>query len=147
MHQFILSPSTWLGEGKIQLSMVEEDLPFYTKWRIAQKDEGGKIECIQEIQVKGLSEIMLNQFLISDLTPGAFSVELDNPAIGKISGKGLITDKLIAWEFRSMQTGFDGFEFYERQADDSYLMHAEYATADQLRTVIKGKVWQDTSKK
>lgn len=146
-HIFIFSPSTWLGEGKIQLNMVEEELPFYTKWNISQKDDGGKIECIQQIQVKGLSEMMHNQLLFSDFAPGNFVIELDNPSIGKVSGKGLITDQLIAWEFRAQQIGFEGFESYERQPDDSYLMHAEYATADQLRTVIKGKVWQESTSK
>ncbi len=146
-HIFIFSPSTWLGEGKIQLNMVEEELPFYTKWNISQKDDGGKIECIQQIQVKGLSEMMHNQLLFFDFAPGNFLIELDNPSIGKVAGKGLITDQMIAWEFRAQQIGFEGFETYERQPDDSYHMHAEYATADQLRTVIKGKVWQETNSK
>ncbi len=146
-HNFIFSPSVWLGEGKIQLNMVEEELPFYTKWNINSKDPEGKIECVQQIQVKGLSEMMHNQLWFSDFVTGNFVLELDNPSIGKVSGKGLITEKMIAWEFRVPQIGFEGFETYEKQADDSYLMHAEYATADQLRTVIKGKVWQEFSSK
>ena len=146
-HNFIFTPTVWLGEGKIQLNMVEEELPFYTKWTIAPKDDGGKIECIQHIQVKGLSEMMHNQLIFSDFAQRNFAIELDNPSIGRVIGKGLITDKLIAWEFRVPQIGFEGFESYEKQPDDSYLMHAEYATADQLRTVIKGKVWQETSSK
>jgi hypothetical protein len=141
-----MSPSTWLGEGKIQLNMVEEELAFFTKWNVSQKDKSGKIECIQEIQVKGLSDIMHNQFLFFDMAPGNFLIELDNPALGKISGKGLITPHTIAWEFRVPQIGFDGFEMYEKQADDVYFMHAEYATTDQLRTVIRGKVWQEAQK-
>lgn len=142
-HIFIFNPSCWLGEGKIQLSMVEEELPFYTKWNVSQKDAQGKIECIQQIQVKGLSEIMHNQLLFFDFATGNFALELDNQSVGKVLGKGLITDQLIAWEFRAPEIGFEGFETYEKQAPDSYLMHAEYATADQLRTVIKGKVWQE----
>lgn len=141
-HQFLLTPSAWLGEGKIQLSMVDEELAFFTKWNVSAKNEGGKIECLQEIQVKGLSDIMHNQLVLSDLTPGQFLIELDNPSLGKITGTGLITDKVIAWEFRAPDVGFEGFEFYELQADNSYLMRAEYSTADQFRTQIKGKVWQ-----
>jgi hypothetical protein len=146
-HYFILKPSIWLGEGKIQLNMSEEDLLFCTRWNVAQKDRKGRIECFQEIQVKGLSEIMHNQFLFFDLGPGNFSLELDNPHLGKVVGRGLITEKVIAWEFRSSEMGFEGFEMYERQADDVYLLHAEYATTDQLRTVIRGKVWQENSSK
>lgn len=141
-HSFILTPTKWLGEGKIQLNMVEEELGFFTRWNINQKDDTGKIECIQEIQVKGLSDIMLNQFSFFDLTPGKFTVDLENPALGKVTGTGLITDKVIAWEFRAGDIGFEGFEFYEKQPDNTYLMRAEYATADQFRTLIKGKMWQ-----
>jgi hypothetical protein len=141
-HPFILKPSSWLGEGKIQLNMVEEELSFYTRWKISQRDEGGKIECLQEIQVKGLSDIMHNQFLFYDLTPGTFIIDLENPALGKVTGTGLITDKVIAWEFRASAIEFEGFEFYEKQEDNSYLMRAEYATSDQFRTLIKGKVWE-----
>lgn len=146
-HPFILTPAKWLGEGKIQLNMVDEELSFYTRWNINQKDETGKIECVQEIQVKGLSDIMLNQFSFFDLVPGKFTVELENPALGKITGNGLITDQVIAWEFRANDLGFEGFEFYEKQPDNTYLVRAEYATADQFRTLIKGKVWQQAEQK
>jgi hypothetical protein len=146
-HNFILTPTVWLGEGKIQLNMVEEELPFYTKWTVMPKDDGGHIECVQHIQVKGLSEMMHNQLVFSEFGSGNFSIELDNPSIGKVVGKGLITDQLIAWEYRVPEIGFEGFESYEKQPDGSYTMHAEYSTADQLRTVIKGKVWQESSSK
>lgn len=141
-HPFILKPSSWLGEGKIQLNMVEEELSFYTRWNVAQKDETGKIECFQEIQVKGLSDIMHNQFFLYDLTSGTFVIELENSSLGKVTGAGLITDKVIGWEFCAVDIGFEGFEFYEKQPDNTYLMRAEYATSDQFRTVIKGKVWE-----
>lgn len=146
-HPFIFKPNAWLGEGKIQLSMVEEELPFYTRWNVNQKDDGGKIECVQEIQVKGLSDVMQNQFLLYDLGPGTFVIELENPALGKVLGKGIISEQVIGWEFKSPEVGFEGFEFYEKQADGSYLMRAEYATSDQFRTVIKGRVWQKTEEK
>jgi hypothetical protein len=144
-HSFILNPSQWLGEGKIQLNMVEEELPFHTKWTIGQKNESGQIECTQKIQVKGLSEIMHNEFIFFDFSPNKFLLQLDSPSIGKVSGKGLITENIVAWEFRAPEIEFEGFEIYEKQPDGSYLLHAEYASSDQLRTVIKGKVWQQAS--
>ena len=52
-HTFILTPSQWLGEGKIILNMVQEELSFFTRWNVATKDSTGLIECVQEIQVKG----------------------------------------------------------------------------------------------
>jgi len=142
-HLFILRPSGWVGEGKIQLNMMEEELGYSTRWSITEKDSNGQIACLQEIQVKGISDVMQNQFLFFDLGSKNFSIELDNPSIGKILGKGVLTDQLIAWEFRLASKEFEGVEVYERQSDDSYLMYAEYATADQLRTIIRGKVWQD----
>lgn len=146
-HPFILTPSDWLGEGKIQLNMVDEELGFYTRWSVARKDQSGRIECTQEIQVKGLSEVMMNQFTFFDLSQSSFSLELENQALGKVVGTGIMSDKVIAWEFRIPEIGFEGFEFYEKQSDNSYLMRAEYATTDQFRTLIQGKVWQPATKK
>lgn len=141
-HQFLLTPGAWLGQGHIQLNMVAEELDFVTKWNISPSATDGRIECVQEIQVKGLSDMMHNQFNIFDWSQGEFQVELENPALGKIQGKGLINDKIIAWEFRVEDIGFEGFEFYEKQDDDTYLMRAEYATDDQFRTLIQGKIWK-----
>ncbi len=54
-----------------------------------------------------------------------------------------LNDKLIGWEFRLDHLGFEGFEFYEKSdSPDTYLMHAEYATNDDFRTVIHGKIWR-----
>ncbi len=141
-HPFLLKPSQWLGEGKIQLNTVVEELKFHTRWNVSQKDGEGKIECLQEIQVKGISDILMNQFVLFDHTSCTFSIELDSPSLGgKVQGTGIITDQVIGWEFRRTD-GFEGFEFYERQPDNTYLMSAEFATADQFRTIIKGKIWQ-----
>ncbi len=51
-------------------------------------DGNGRIECLQEIQVKGLSDIMHNEFLIYNLNAsGEFSIDLENQALGRITGK------------------------------------------------------------
>jgi len=141
-HLFLIKPLAWLGEGRIKLNMVDEELSFFTRWSIGPCNEIGEIECLQEIQVKGMTDIMHNQFIIRDIGSNTFTIDLENQAMGKIQGKGIIGEKVIAWEFRIKELGFEGFEFYERQPDDSYLMRAEYATTDQFRTVINGKVWQ-----
>ena len=146
-HPFILKPGIWLGEGKIILNMVEEQLPFYTRWNIGSQDDLGMIECVQQIEVKGLSEIMINQFIFSEMVPHSFSIQLQNQALGTIIGKGIINDQLIGWEFRMPEIGFEGFEFYEILGEDSYSMHAEYATSDEFRTTIRGKIWRSMQKK
>ena len=144
-HQFLLKPSTWLGQGKIQLNMVAEELGFSTRWSVSNVDGDGRIECTQEIQVKGLSEVMHNQFLIHNLSSGEFSIDLENQALGRVTGKGIVNDKVIAWEFRVEAIGFEGFELYEKQDDNNYIMRAEYATDDHFRTLIQGRLWQQTT--
>jgi hypothetical protein len=141
-HPFLLTPAVWLGQGKIKLSLAVEELVFFTRWSIAEADTEGKIVLIQEIQIKGLPEIMHNEFTLSNLSQGEFSIELENEAVGRVTGKGVINDKVIAWEFRVEDIGFEGFEIYEKQDDKNYLMRAEYATNDEFRTLIEGKLWQ-----
>lgn len=141
-HLFLFSPGKWLGEGKIHLNMVEEELLFFTRWKIEEKEEKGRIICTQEIQIKGLSDIMINQFSFFDITSSGFSLDMENYAVGKISGKGFIQEKRIGWEFRVQETGFEGFEFYDKQTDELYFMHGEFSTPDDLRTKIKGKIWR-----
>jgi hypothetical protein len=140
-HLFILSSNQWLGEGKIKLNMVDEDLVFFTRWNVAAKDSSGIIDCKQEIQVRGLSEVMINQFIFSEITATSFAIELENQALGKVRGRGVIDENTIGWEFRIEELGFEGFEFYEKAGEMSYLMQAEYTTNDDFRTQIKGKLW------
>lgn len=131
-----------MGQGKIKLSMVEEELDFFTKWNMGAVDGEGQIPALQEVQIKGMNDIMHNNFVITEIGSGSFTIELENAALGVIKGKGVIKENLIAWEFRDNELEFEGFEFYEKQEDGSYLMRAEYATSDQYRTIIKGKIWE-----
>lgn len=141
-HRFIFKAGSWIGEGKITLSMVDEELSFYTRWKVPE-GEKGRIESAQEIQISGFPDVMQNQFAFYDITKKTFAIELENQSLGKVVGVGMINDQLIGWEFRLNHLGFEGFEFYEKgEAPDTYLMHAEYATNDDFRTVIHGKVWR-----
>jgi hypothetical protein len=140
-HAFILKPGFWAGEGKIILSMVEEFLPFHTTWHISPKDNSGKIQCVQDIQIQGFSEMMRNDLLFSDFTGNHFCIEMQNPNIGHIIGQGVVDDKIIAWEFRENDLHFEGFESYKQLDDGSYQMHGEYISADQFRTQIEGALW------
>lgn len=140
-HPFIFKPGQWLGEGRITLNMMDEELPFYTKWRVPLPDDGQRIDCVQEIQIAGLSDLMLNEFSFFDLGPRDFTIELENQSLGKVVGVGLVTPERVAWEFRLNHLGFEGFEFYQKVDDENYKMHAEYATTDEFRTVIHGRIW------
>jgi hypothetical protein len=140
-HIFLFEPKAWIGEGLITLNMVEEELNFFTKWNILDRDFVGKISSVQEIQINGIAENMRNDLTFFDFTDKSFSVEMENLNIGKVVGKGVYDDNLIAWEFRENDLNFEGFETYHLQKDGSYIMHSEYVTSDQFRTQIDGRIW------
>ena len=140
-HKFIFSPSSWMGEGTITLNMVEEELGFFTKWNVLDKDFAEKVKSVQEIQIAGISENMRNELTFFDFTKNGFSVEMENLNIGRVVGKGVYNEKLIAWEFRENDLNFEGFETYRLLEDGSYSMHSEYVTSDQFRTQIEGRIW------
>jgi len=145
-HFFILEPKPWIGEGVITLNMVEEKLNFFTKWNVTETDFAGKIQSVQELQISGISENMRNELIFFDFTENKFLVEMENLNIGKVVGKGVFDDKMLAWEFRENDLNFEGYETYHLQKDGTYLVHAEYVTSDQFRTQIDGKIWQPLAK-
>jgi hypothetical protein len=140
-HSFIFSPGSWQGEGKILLNMVEEELIFNTIWSVQNKDFAGKVICAQEIQIHGLAENMRNDLSFYGFDHKGFSVEMENPNVGRILGTGVYDEKMIAWEFRGGNTDFEGFETYNLQPDGSYTMRGEYVTSDQFRTLIEARIW------
>lgn len=128
--------------------MMDEELAFFTRWKVPEVSDKGKINSLQEIQISGLQDMMQNQFAFFDISNNKFNIELENQSLGKVVGQGLINDKVIGWEFRLGGLGFEGFEFYEATEDPTtYLMHAEYSTTDDFRTVIHGKIWQSQDEK
>ena len=140
-HSFIFSPGTWQGEGKILLNMVEEELIFNTNWAVQNKDFAGKVTCAQEILIQGLSENMRHELSFYDFQTKTFSVDMENPNVGRIVGTGVYDDKMIAWEFRNNDMNFEGYETYNLQPDGSYHMKGEYVTSDQFRTRIEARIW------
>lgn len=140
-HDFLKKSQSWIGEGNISLNMVEENLTFYTKWKVLSADSLGKVQAMQEIQVEGIAESMKNELTFYDFTDKGFSVEMENLNIGRVVGRGVIDSKVVAWEFRDNDLNFEGFETYYLQDDGSYLLHAEYVTSDQFRTQLEGRIW------
>lgn len=143
-HEFILKSGNWIGEGKILLNMVSEQLPFKMSWTIGERDKLGKIQCVQIVQIQGLSEQMKNEILFLNFSPKSFAIEMENSNVGRVVGTGVCDQKIVAWEFRENDLNFEGFESYHLQEDGSYVMHGEYITIDQLRTQIEGKIWRES---
>jgi hypothetical protein len=142
-HPFIFNPGNWIGEGKITINMVEDELHFHTSWGVQNKDFAGKIFCGQDIQIQGLGENMRNELTFFDVGQKEFSVEMENQNIGKIVGTGVYDDKTIGWEFRNNNQDFEGYETYTLEPDGSYKMRGEYITSDQFRTIIEARLWID----
>lgn len=135
----------WLGEGQITLSEIAETLAFFTRWNVSPMDGEGNILALQEVEIKGLSDIMHNEFIFSAITNKEFIVMMENEAIGKTGGKGRITETTIGWEFSDQAHELEGFELYEKQPDHTYSVKADYATSDNFRTEIRGKIWKKGS--
>lgn len=140
-HTFIFEPGNWAGEGKISLNMVEEELFFDTNWSVQNRDFSGKVQCLQDVQIHGLSENMRNELDFYDFENKSFTVGMENQNVGRIEGTGVYDDQLIGWEFRNNEMNFEGFETYHLQEDGSYIMRGEYVTSDQFRTQIEAKIW------
>jgi hypothetical protein len=139
-HHFIFSPSRWIGEGRITFSVSPEHLHFYTQWLI-EKEEDRAIQGQQQVQMEGGEENVNNIFVFTNILQKTFAIELTNDQLGTVKGKGVIDAKTIAWEFREHEF-FEGFEVYELQDNGDYMLHAEYVSPDQFRTIIDGRIWQ-----
>jgi hypothetical protein len=141
-HHFIFEADEWLGEGVIKLSMSDEPLYFLTRWKRQNDQEDGFFEVIQEVQIKGINEVMVNQFTFTRQGHKNLDVILENNTVGKVIGHGVVNETTIGWEFNCPNVHFQGFEFYEKQNQDQYLMRGEYSSDDEYRTFITGKIWK-----
>lgn len=143
-HHFIFNPGIWIGEGKITFSTSPESIHYYTKWIIEEFDKKLGYTCMQQVEMQGGEESVFNNLTFSDVTSDSFTVKLENELLTTVTGKGVMDLKTIAWEFRT-GADFEGFEVYELQDNGDYMMHAEYASPDQYRTIIDGRVWKKSA--
>lgn len=141
MEDFIFTPGSWLGEGKITFSASSEFLKFYTKWEITETSPG-IMSAVQTVEMLDVEEHVVNTFTFYDIKPTSFSVSLKNPQIAdQILGTGLRDEHSIAWEFQG-NSALEGFEVYEKQQNGDYFIHAEYGSSSDYRTIIEGLLWQ-----
>ena len=94
--------------------------------------------------MRGVDENVFNSLTFFDITSTSFMVGLENELMGKVLGKGVLDEKTIAWEYRQ-GTDFEGFEVYELQDNGDYMLHAEYSSPDQYRTIIDGRIWKKST--
>lgn len=136
---FIFQPGLWVGEGKIRFSNSQEELRFFTKWTISDEIDQ-KIHAFQQVEMECAPEQVRNHFLFSDMTETSFSIQLENEAMGIVSGSGIITPSTISWVFK--EEDFEGSESYSLVPDkEEYLLNAEYVHDDFL-TMVEGRIWK-----
>jgi hypothetical protein len=141
MHSFIFEDGLWIGEGKITFSASPDHIRFYTRWTRVNEIDPDSHKWLQEIEMQGTDERVGNTLHFMPLTDKTFSLSLSNDIVGKAIGKGVIDAGKIAWELKNPDT-FQGFEVYELQENGDYQVHAEYAAADNFRTIIDGRIWK-----
>jgi hypothetical protein len=139
-HDFLFHPGYWIGEGKITFSVSSEHLRNYTRWIVSPESKEG-IQCKQTVEMQGGSDNVNNAFFLHGITATGFKINLENELVGTVKGTGVIDAKTIAWEFRG-NGGIEGFEVYELQDNGDYMIHAEYSSPDQFRTIIDGRIWK-----
>ncbi len=141
-HQFLFVPGIWLGEGTVSFSASPETIHFYTRWEIEQlPTEGFPLRCKQTVELSGIDDKVTNVVEVTPVDSTSFEIWIENDQMVRVGGKGVIDPKKIAWEFRG-KDNFEGFEVYELVDNGDYQMHAEYASGDQFRTIINGRIWK-----
>lgn len=141
MHDFIFNPGRWVGEGRISFSSSRDHLRFYTSWWIEKEEKSDVMRCQQQVEMQGAENVVCNQFLIEKISADKFKIQLENEMLGYVEGSGVIDSQTIAWEFRN-NGNTEGFEVYELQENGDYMLHAEYSSPDQFRTIIDGRIWK-----
>lgn len=139
-HLFIFQWGIWLGEGGILFTGAKDAVKFFTRWKVDLL-EPTKIVVQQEIEIFGVEERRINNYIFSEIKEGSFHVTLENESMGKVSGKGVLDEHTIAWELRD-HPGLEGYEVYNLQENGDYTFSAEYASDQNYRSLIQGKVWR-----
>lgn len=142
-QDFIFFPGVWIGEGKITFTASPEVLSFFTRWESKPGPREGEVQCTQRVEMQGVDDKVVNRFHVFEITPKGFQIELENDLVGRVRGRGIIAPKELAWEFRG-HSSFEGFEVYRLKDNGDYSVHAEFASPDQFRTIINGRIWRKT---
>ena len=139
LSHFLFQPGEWLGTGQVSFSMSPDVLHFRTKW-VVTEEEANLFHCVQTVEIVGGDRI-INDFQVTPQGSDAFNITLENELLGTFTGKGVIEERSVAWEFRE-KGSFEGYEVYRCTEDTEYTMHAEYLSSDQMRTMIRGRIWK-----
>lgn len=140
-HDFIIASGVWLGEGKLSFTLSPNILRYYTKWTVAEEQDG-VIVAVQEVELEGREENQHNRLIFRKSVSENFLVTYSHQILGDISGEGTISNKGISWRLLK-HPEFEGVEEYERNERGGYQVHAEYLSGD-FKTIVDGRIWRIT---
>lgn len=121
------------------LSGSSEHLRFFTKWIVFPQSRG-HITARQIVELHGIPENVINEFVFDPSEGELFKVSLENEIVGTVHGHGLFDATTVSWEFRG-NPSFEGFEIYRLEENGDYMVHSEYVSTDSHRTTIDGRIW------
>ena len=137
MTHFLFQEGEWIGDGQVFFSTNPEVLCFNTTWSVSSLDKR-RFRAVQTVRVDD-REPMINVFTITKEPAGDFQVYLENDSIGVFSGRGVVDESTVAWEFAHYGS-LEGMEIYEQAEEQGYNFHAEYLGEKGLSTTIRGKI-------
>ena len=140
VNDFVFTPGIWLGQGKISFASSSEFIKFYTKWVITQEIPN-VMKAVQVVELFDVEEPVINTFMLTEITPTKFTIQLESNSVGAVMGTGLRSESVIAWEFTG-QDRLEGFEVYEKQENGDYYLRAEYGNSENYRAFVEGLISQ-----
>lgn len=147
MHDFILVPGIWLGEGTVSVPAVRKLISFYTRWQIKEINSHC-IEALQTVEMEDQLSSVINHWNFEVIDSEFFNVTLESEFVNKVIGKGKIDSKAISWAFEALKEEMPGMnstvgsEYYERGDDGIYYFQAKYGVSKDCVTIIDGHIWR-----
>lgn len=139
MKHFLFEKGEWLGEGFISFSTSKEKIKFFVKWTIQQEKDSFVAK--QIVELIGINDKVVNQFVITEISSNEFKIKLDNTSNNHLIGQGRYDPQKVAWEFTG-NSDLEGFEIFQLEEDLTYSFKAEYYAMDEFRTIVHGNIWK-----
>lgn len=137
MTQMFFEDSVWLGKGDWQLQKTST--PLWIRYIMQFCKEQEAFTCTMEFQMTKNQEHVQNHYTFFPKNESEFAVILKNPEWGESIGKGWIEENSICIEYPKGPHGFQGFESYSLQEDQSFDFHSEFLTEQGLHSILHAK--------
>ncbi len=133
---FILEPGKWVGEGQITFSVTNQSVNYRTVWTIHPEHKGA-ILAQQMVYLEGVEEPTRNFYKFSRQQGESFSVIMENPLFGDVSGQATLNEELFEFEI-AHSNEFFGKESYRSLPENCFEVSATYTSEEKETTQIRG---------